>query len=197
MRKWIGIVLILTSFFFLGIGGYQYFEMNAKQNDALKSAQSIVYADRASDREFSDFEGVIRDYDPAGGDVIGLLRAPKLNEEWPVVEGTSDEDLKAGVGHFIGTGFPGEARQILLSGHRDTVFRNLGDLEIGDIVEVQLSYGTFQYEIEETFIVDADDRTVIDYSIDEEVLTISTCYPFRFVGDAPERYIINAKPLNR
>ncbi|MDG5786707.1 class D sortase [Evansella sp. AB-P1] len=197
MRKWIGIVLILTSFFFLGIGGYQYFEMNSKQDEALRTAQSIVHSAQQDASERGDLESILRDFEPDNGDAIGILSIPILDDEWPIVVGTSDEDLKAGVGHYIGTAFPGQGRQILLSGHRDTVFRNLGDLVVGDIIEVQMGYGTFKYEIhEEPFIVPADDRTVIDYSIDEEVLTISTCYPFRFIGDAPDRYIINAKPVN-
>ncbi|WNF36513.1 class D sortase [Bacillaceae bacterium IKA-2] len=197
MVKWFGIVLILTSLFFLGIGGYQYFDMNAKKNDALRSAHAIVYSDldKDKDRGKADIADV-SDFNPNAGEVIGIVSIPSLEDEWPIVKGTSEEDLKAGVGHYNGTAFPSQEKQILLSGHRDTVFSRLGDLVVGDIIEVKMSYGIFKYEIEEMFIVDADDRTVIDYTIDEEVLTISTCYPFSFFGSAPDRYIINAKPLN-
>ncbi|MDG5788977.1 class D sortase [Evansella sp. AB-P1] len=193
MGKWIGITLILASIYFLGVGGYQFYEMNAEKNSAMKEAQNIVYAESRERGNLED--GLSSIIEPERGDIIGIFAMPTLDEEYPIVEGTDEEELKSGVGHFIGTGFPGEEKQILLSGHRDTVFRNLGELQVGDIIEVKMSYGTFQYVIEETFIVDKDDRTVIDYEIDDEVLTVSTCYPFRYIGDAPERYIINAKPI--
>ncbi|ADU31727.1 class D sortase [Evansella cellulosilytica] len=194
MKKWIGIIFIMTSLIFFGIGGYQFYEMNTKQNDALKKAQSIVYAGN-DERNQINVEDALRTFQPERGETIGMMTIPLLDLEYPIVEGTEDEELKSGVGHFIGTGFPGQDRQILMSGHRDTVFRDLGELVHGDVIEVNMSYGAFQYEIVDIFIVDKDDRTVIDYSIDYEVLTLSTCYPFRFVGDAPERYIIQAKPV--
>ncbi|ADU31895.1 class D sortase [Evansella cellulosilytica] len=192
MKKLIGIVFILAGLIFVGTAGYQIYQTNAAQKDALDSAREIV--NRSTDERKNLTEPV--EFEPDHGETIGILYIPKLDAELPIVAGTDEDDLDRGVGHFTGTGFPTQERQILLSGHRDTVFRNLGDLEIGDIFEVQMEYGTFQYEIEETFIVDADDRTVIDYSIDEEVLTVSTCYPFGFIGNAPDRYILNAKPVN-
>ena len=86
---------------------------------------------------------------------------------------------------------PGEKDNCVLSGHRDTVFRELGKLKIGDLLITRTSAGTYTYEIERIRIVDADDRTVI-VPADHAVLTVSTCYPFRYVGDAPERYILVA-----
>ena len=83
---------------------------------------------------------------------------------------------------------------MVLSGHRDTVFQDLGDLEIGDELIVHMSYGTFTYIIQETEIVDADDRTVIRPTAPDEVLTVTTCYPFGYIGPAPDRYIIYATP---
>lgn len=130
--------------------------------------------------------------EPVCGEIIGIFTMSSLDEEYR----TDDKELKSGVGHFIGTGFPGQGKQILLSRHNNTGFRNLDKLKIDDILEVSLGYGTHKYVIEETFIVDKDDPTVIDYSIDEEVLSLSTCYPIRYVGNAPQRYIINAKPVN-
>src|SRR5690606_3224100 len=110
------------------------------------------------------------------------------------VEGVDEEELEKGVGHYKGTAFPSQDGQIVLSGHRDTVFRRLGELQIGDELVVQMPYGEFTYVIEDTDIVDADDRTVINPNIDEELLTVTTCYPFTYVGSAPDRYIIYAKP---
>ncbi|OEF98132.1 class D sortase [Desulfuribacillus alkaliarsenatis] len=129
-------------------------------------------------------------------EILGVLRIPKLQKSLPVLFGTDKEQLKRGVGHYVGSKLPGEAGQIVLSGHRDTVFRSLGSLLIGDQVNIETIDGTFSYNIVHTYIVEADDRTVIDFSIDEEILLLTTCYPFSFVGDAPQRYIIEAKPIS-
>lgn len=127
------------------------------------------------------------------GETIGLLHVPKLGKELPIVEGTDEDELAVGVGHYSGTALPLQKDQIVLSGHRDTVFRNFDQLKIGDTFVVEMPYGKFEYEIYETDIVDADDRTVIRSTAPDEILTVTTCYPFDYVGDAPYRYIFYAK----
>ncbi|KYD22122.1 hypothetical protein B4135_1467 [Caldibacillus debilis] len=129
------------------------------------------------------------------GDTIGLLLVPKLNKELPIVEGTDEDDLERGVGHYEGTALPLQNDQIVLSGHRDTVFRQFDQLEIGDSFILELPYGSFEYQIYDTEIVDADDTSVIRSTAPEEILTVTTCYPFRYIGNAPERFIFYAKPV--
>jgi len=99
--------------------------------------------------------------------------------------------LYHGVGHFTQSVLPGEEDNCVLSGHRDTVFSGLGKMKLGDQLIVQTSAGTFTYEVSGIRIVDKDDRTVI-VPTDHAVLTLTTCYPFIFFGDAPQRYIISA-----
>ncbi|MGD6856309.1 class D sortase [Bacillus infantis] len=130
------------------------------------------------------------------GDIIGVLEIPALKAELPIIEGTEEEELEKGVGHYAGTVLPGQKDQILLSGHRDTVFRKIGELKLGDELIVKMPYGDFTYEIIDSFIVDADDTTVIKPTAPEEILTLSTCYPFYFVGSAPDRYILTAKRIH-
>ncbi len=72
----------------------------------------------------------------------------------------------------------------------------MGELKLGDILTVQLPYGEFSYEIVETKIVDANDRSIIVPTSPDEVLTVTTCYPFSYIGNAPDRYIINAHPID-
>jgi len=129
--------------------------------------------------------------DPSAGDNIGSLTIPALNQELPIIQGTGTDELKEGVGHFIQSVLPGEEDNCVLSGHRDTVFAKLGKLKIGDQLIVETSAGIYTYEIDATRIVDKDDKTVI-VPTDHAVLTLSTCYPFDFFGDAPDRYIITA-----
>lgn len=130
------------------------------------------------------------------GETIGLLTVPKLKKDIPIIEGTDEEQLAVGVGHYLGTAFPTQEDQIVLSGHRDTVFRQFDQLELGDIFTVKLPYGEFSYEIYDTKIVDADDRTIIRSTAPDEILTVTTCYPFSYLGDAPERFIFYAKPID-
>lgn len=126
-------------------------------------------------------------------DVIGILRVPKIDAKLPIIEGTEIDDLKKGVGHYKGTALPQEGEQIVLSGHRDTVFTNFDQLEVGDDFVVDLPTGSFTYEIRQTEIVDAEDLTVIRPR-GEEVLTVTTCYPFNYIGYAPDRYVMYAYP---
>ncbi|MEH7525836.1 class D sortase [Bacillus sp. JJ1503] len=126
------------------------------------------------------------------GEVIGILEIPKLQAELPIVEGTSEYELEKGVGHYSSTALPGQPDQILLSGHRETVFRRLGGLRNGDVFHVIMPYGSYSYEITGSQIVEANDTTVIKSTAPTETLTVSTCYPFSYIGDAPYRYVLTA-----
>lgn len=128
---------------------------------------------------------------PETGDYIGKLYIPALNAELPIYQGTKEDELEKGVGHFSGSVLPGENDNCVLSGHRDTVFRKLGNVEKGDLLIVRTSAGEFKYRVSKIRIVDADDRTVI-VSKPRATLTVSTCYPFHYIGPAPKRYILEA-----
>ena len=131
---------------------------------------------------------------PLEGDNIGSLTIPALKLELPIFQGTNDKELKKGVGHFMQSVLPGEKDNSVLSGHRETVFRKIGELVIGDLLIVETSAGTFTYEVSGTRIVDKDDKTVI-VPTEDAVLTMSTCYPFNYFGPAPDRYIVSADLL--
>lgn len=146
-------------------------------------------ADRPSDAPVAD-EVLYAEY-PAVGDTIGSLSIPALNQTLPIIEGTGNDELKRGVGHFAQSVLPGVKDNCVLSGHRDTVFTGLGKLKVGDQLVVQTQAGTFSYEISLIRIVDKDDKTVI-VPADHAVLTVTTCYPFNYVGSAPDRYILVA-----
>lgn len=173
-------------------GGYQLLDTYLKESNSLKEAKSFV-----SDEVVTEIDENISDhYNFYKGETIGTLYIPRLDRELPIVEGTDEEELEHGVGHYSDTGYPGENRQILLSGHRDTVFRNFGELEHGDEFHVKMKNGTFIYEFRDHEIVSADDTTVIDLNREDEYLTVSTCYPFSYIGSAPDRFVIYAYPKN-
>jgi len=128
---------------------------------------------------------------PRKGDTIGTLSIPVLKQEWPIIEGTGDAELKRGVGHYLRSVQPGVEDNCVLSGHRDTVFSRLGKVKVGDLLVITTPIEAYTYEVRRIRIVDKDDRTVI-VPFDHAVLTLSTCYPFNYVGNAPRRYILVA-----
>ncbi|WP_445489121.1 class D sortase [Niallia sp. 03133] len=128
---------------------------------------------------------------PKKGENMGELIIPKLDARLPIFHGTDEEELEKGVGHFAGSVLPGEKDNTVLSGHRDTVFRKLGEIGKGDVLTVRTSAGEFTYKVKKVRIVDKDDRTVI-VPKPKATLTVSTCYPFKYIGDAPRRYILVA-----
>jgi sortase A len=128
---------------------------------------------------------------PNVGDLIGTISIPRISTTLPIIEGTSAKELKRGVGHYIHSVIPGVENNSVLAGHRDSVFRRLGEVKIGDLITVTDGYGTFTYEVQKIRIVKANDLTVIVPTIDS-TLTLSTCYPFSYIGAAPKRYIVQA-----
>mgnify|MGYP003575013098 FL=1 len=194
MKK-LPLFIILAGLVVVGIGIWQIVETNFQTDASLKEAKRIVAQAESRYDDEDSFKNPKKIDPPKFGDTVGLLTIPKIKSELAIVEGTDPNDLKKGVGHYKGSYFPGENGQIVLSGHRDTVFRRLGELKPGDIFEVAMPNGKFKYELTNTKIVDADDRSIITLQNTQEELIVITCYPFRFVGNAPQRYIIYAKPI--
>ena len=136
----------------------------------------------------------VPEYDPypEEGDRVGTVTLESLDLSWPIYEGTEEEQLSLGVGHYIGSVLPGIQDNSILSGHRSTVFARLGELEKGDRILVETSAGTFVYVINRFEVVDRADQTVIQPS-DDPVLTLTTCFPFGNIGNTTEAYIVTAE----
>ncbi|MGI2296477.1 class D sortase [Paenibacillus sp. GXUN7292] len=191
---------IMNIFVILGIAAvlvfaYQLFDQ------ARTEQQSLVQAEAYLSKTKEDFMAMkkskaenIANFAAEHHEPFAILEIPKLEKSLPIVEGVEADDLKKGIGHISNTAYPGQGEQIVISGHRDTVFRGIGALEIGDHFVVDMPYDTYTYEIRETEIVPEDDTTVIR-SMGEEVLVVTTCYPFNYVGNAPYRFIYYAYPL--
>jgi sortase A len=124
--------------------------------------------------------------------LIGRLEIPRLHMSVIVMEGDDDETLARAVGHMRGTAFPGESGNAVLAGHRDTFFRPLKNLREGDEIRMVTTRGAFSYRVSGTEIVGPNDVSVLDPTPTRS-LTLVTCYPFTYVGPAPERFIIHAR----
>ena len=126
------------------------------------------------------------------GSTIGRLEIPRLNLSVMVVEGDDDATLARAVGHLPGTAFPWEEGNAVFAGHRDTFFRPLKDLREGDEILMTTSRGTFTYRVTRTQIVQPEDVSVLAPT-PTRALTLVTCYPFVYIGKAPQRFIIHAR----
>ncbi len=128
------------------------------------------------------------------GEKVAMLNIPKIKKKFSIYWGANDATLKKGVGMFVSdlTTTPSGGGHTVLSGHRDTVFTELGELKEKDNLILEYDNTMYTYEIQKMWITHADDRTVI-VKKEEPTLTLTTCYPFDYIGDAPDRYIIEAK----
>ena len=122
---------------------------------------------------------------------IAVLRIPKLRLEVAVLPGTDDRTLDRGLGHIEDTAPPGDDGNSGIAGHRDGFFRGLKDIAPGDTIEVATLKSTHHYRVERTWVVDPDDVSVLDPT-PTAALTLVTCYPFYFIGSAPQRFIVRA-----
>lgn len=129
---------------------------------------------------------------PIKGEKIGELAIPALKMNLPIYEGTTEKEFKKGVGHYIQSVLPGEPDNCVVSGHRTTVFAKLGRLKVDDYLIIKTEVGKYTYQIKKIRIVDKEDRTVI-VPTEKATLTVTTCYPFRYIGSAPKRYILVAE----
>jgi len=130
------------------------------------------------------------------GELVGLLSVPKLDLSLPIYEGTEESVLKKGVGHYSKSSLPGENNNIVLSGHRDTVFREFERIGLGDQLIVRMGEDEYMYKVKKVRIVDKDDRTVM-VPKPKETLTVTTCYPFQYIGNAPKRYVLIAERIKK
>ena len=130
------------------------------------------------------------------GSVLGRLEIPRLGMNIVFAEGVSDSVLRRAVGHVPRTALPGEAGNIALAGHRDTFFRPLRKIQPGDAIALKTAAGDFTYEVESTVIVAPADIGVLQPTRDP-MLTLVTCFPFYYVGSAPNRFVVRARLVSR
>ena len=129
---------------------------------------------------------------PERGSTIGRLEIPRLGLSVIVVEGDDDATLASAVGHLPGTSQPWEDGNAVFAGHRDTFFRPLKDLRDGDEIRMTTTRGTFSYRVFRTEIVEPENVSALAPT-SVRTLTLVTCYPFVYIGRAPQRFIVYAR----
>jgi len=126
------------------------------------------------------------------GEMLARLSINRLNSQWIVVEGADRKELKLGPGHLADTALPGSPGNCVIAGHRDTQFRALRNIQVGEEIGVERGGATFIYRVTETQVVAPTDTSSLDPT-PNSTLTLVTCYPFYYVGPAPKRFVVRAK----
>lgn len=128
------------------------------------------------------------------GELLGILQVPRLGLAVPFVEGADGAPLEKGAGHIPNTAFPGHHGNAGIAAHRDTTFRPLRFIQPGDDVVITTPAGTYDYKVSGTEIVQPQDGRVL-HRTPNRSLTLVTCYPFFYAGNAPKRFIVHAVEL--
>ena len=123
---------------------------------------------------------------------VARLEAPAVDLKATVLEGSDDRTLRRAAGHIEYTPLPGEPGNVGIAGHRDTTFYPVRKLKAGDRLTLTTASHIFEYEVRDTWIVEPEDVQVLDPTT-RPALTLVTCYPFNFVGDAPQRFIVRGE----
>jgi sortase A len=126
------------------------------------------------------------------GSLLGRIEIGTIGLSAMILEGTGAKTLRQAVGHIPRTALPGNQGNVAIAGHRDTFFRGLRNIKKDDEITLTTFNGTDRYRVDSTQVVEPEDVWVLDSS-DESILTLVTCYPFHFVGPAPQRFIVRAR----
>ena len=122
---------------------------------------------------------------------LGRIEIRTVSLEAMILEGTDARTLRRAAGHIPGTALPGQQGNVVITGHRDTFFRPLRNIRKDDEIMLTTLSGSYRYRVDFTEVVEPGDTGVLDNS-DDAILTLVTCYPFYFVGPAPQRFIVRA-----
>jgi sortase A len=129
------------------------------------------------------------------GDVIGEIQVPRLGLNAMVVQGDSAATLRRAVGHLAKSALPGEWGNVALAGHRDTFFRPLRDIRLGDEIRFTTQERSFEYRVESIEVVAPTDMRALESSTGHD-LTLLTCFPIYYVGPAPKRLVVRAREMD-
>jgi len=126
--------------------------------------------------------------------IVGRLTIPRLHLTAMVREGADENTLGLTLGHIPGTALPGQRGNVGVAGHRDTLFRGLREVTKNDLILFETFAGNYVYQVENTEVVKPQNVSVLNASVSPE-LTLVTCYPFHYVGPAPDRFIVKARQI--
>lgn len=184
LRAWVS-VLVEWLLLGLGVGCLAVYAYETVEARRFQAARAEEFARAAQTRA----PVTVR----AGG-LLGMLDVPRLKLTAPVIEGDDEATLKRAAGHLPDTALPWEHGNAAIAGHRDGLFRPLKDIKVGDEIRFRSSRDELRYRVTGTSIVTPDDLSVLEPR-GAASLTLITCYPFYYVGNAPNRFIVRAERI--
>jgi sortase A len=194
---WMQRVLLVVAAVSLGLFAWTWLDATVYQwlqqrrlNDAIKGK---TFGQLQNTQEALRAPATRREISRSG--VIGRIEIPRLGVSAMVAEGTSTRVLRRAVGHLSETALPGEPGNVALAGHRDSFFRRLARVRAGDRVRITTPDGVHEYSVESQRIVGPEDVDVLESS-STPTLTLITCFPFDYIGAAPERFVVRARQVD-
>lgn len=182
--RWAGSILFIIGALTLSYVALTLLSAKHYQQVADSTLEKQIYAE--GQHKAASSQAAIKE-----GDVLGRIEIPRLKLRVAILEGTTAHTLRLGVGHIAGTAFPGATGNIGIAGHRDTYFHSLQDIRRNDDILIQTESESSRYEVDWIRITDPADGGILTPTADSG-LTLVTCYPFHYIGAAPERYVIHA-----
>jgi sortase A len=186
-RRWLERLLVLIGVVCLGYFLYVYVEAQLYQSFEEQQLDAILRTEIPA----GSAAAAPRRRAPAPGSTIGRIEIPRLGVSSVIRAGSDARTLRLAVGYIPGTALPGEKGNVGLAGHRDTFFRKLRDINPDDEIRVTTKDGVFRYYVQRTNIVQPKDVWVLN-ATSYPALTLITCYPFWYVGSAPQRFVVRA-----
>jgi len=196
IRVWSQFILAIAGFCLLGYCAFtlataRYFQAQAREQLLKPSSEPAVPPAPSREPGTSTQNQSPGDRDSS---VVGVVEIPRIQLSAAIAEGANSHVLRVAVGHVPGTALPWQSGNTALAAHRDTFFRRLGELHTGDAIRIRISGTEYVYSVTFTDVVKANETWVLQPATGD-TLTLITCYPFHFVGPAPERFVVRARRL--
>lgn len=185
--RWLERLLVVVGLGCLGWAGTTWLEARMFQQQQSRTLDRAIDLARIDQRAVADAASGATVTGP-----IGRLEIPRLDVSVVVMPGEDENTLRTAVGHLSDTPMPWNGGNTALAGHRDSFFRPLEHIKLGDDIHLDTPQGRFRYRVHRTVVVEPNELWVLDRSA-KPTLTLITCYPFRFVGAAPKRFIVQAE----
>ncbi|MEP7065398.1 MAG: class D sortase [Gemmatimonadota bacterium] len=191
MKRALGTALVAVGALLVSYVGYRYVS-GAYERDAARTAWAAIEAHNAIAASSASLGASVHTT-YATGALVGRLRIPVVQLDEVIAEGVDDEELDAGPGHLPGSASPGEPGNAVISAHRDRHFHSLGRVAIGDTVITETRTLRTMWVITGRKVVGRYEPSLFQTA--EPELTLTTCWPIRYIGPAPDRLILTAKPI--
>lgn len=190
--KEIALSLFISSLFILSF----FFFLEKKVNVVFSLLNTITITEKKEEDTTLSFDSIkkrLKNY-PSYGTKYGMLKISSIGVDLPLYHGDTLDILNYGIGHYAGSYFPGESGSIVLAGHNNQGFlRRLPEVQVGDQITIETTYGTFYYEMTSSRIIDKKEEYLLPIQNEEELLMIYTCYPVTTIGLTNQRYVVYAK----